>query len=99
MAGPIYKMFRIRTKDAWYQLSEAEQNAFFEKLDEAMEKVGGKTILTCNSRWHSEEWSLWGVEEFPSLEAVQDLARLLGEMKWFRYCESESILGTAIPET
>ena len=40
MAQPIYKFFMGRFSEAWYQLSEAEQEGFEAKLDEALEKVG-----------------------------------------------------------
>ena len=94
MAGPIYKMFYLRMKEAWFQLSQEERNALFARIDEAMKSVGGKSMLTCESSWNSEKWWYWGVEEFPSMEAVQEYARLLAEVEWFRYCDSESLLGT-----
>ena len=94
MAGPIYKMFYLRMKEAWFQLSQEERDALFARIDEAMKSVGGKSMLTCESSWNSEKWWYWGVEEFPSMEAVQEYARLLAEVEWFRYCDSESLLGT-----
>jgi hypothetical protein len=99
MAEPIYKMYRVGAKDAWYQLSKEEQDAMFAKVDEARQSVGGKVILYCNSAWDSEKWLIWGVEEFPSLEAVQEFARCLMDLNWFRYVDSEILLGTAVPET
>jgi hypothetical protein len=94
MAGPIYKMFYLRMKEAWFQLSKEEQDAIFVKMDEAMKSVGGTSMLMCESAWNSEKWWYWGVEEFPNIEAVQEYARCLGELDWFRYCESETLLGT-----
>lgn len=97
MAGPIYKMFYLRMKEAWFQLSKEEQDSLFAKIEEAMKSVGGTSMLTCESAWNSEKWWYWGVEEFPSIEAVQEYARCLGEIDWFRYCESETLLGTKMP--
>ena len=94
MAGPIYKMFRAGVKEAWYQLSKEEQDALFAKIQDAMKSVGGKSILVCNSSWNSEQWLFWGVEEFPSLEAVQEYARCLEDLNWFRYVEAEVLLGS-----
>jgi hypothetical protein len=94
MAQPIYKMFYARMKEAWYQLSKEERDAIFGKLEEAMTKVGGKPMLICDSSWSSEKWSFWGVEEYPSMEAVQEYASRLVELDWFRYCDSEILLGT-----
>ena len=95
MAGPVYKMFYARMKEAWFQLSKEEQGALFGKIEEAMKKVGGKSMITCDSSWNSEKWWFWGVEEYPNIEAVQEYAKLLNEIDWLRYCNSETLLGTA----
>ena len=96
MAGPVYKLFYARMKEAWYQLSKEEQNLLFEKLEAALKQVGGKSVITCNSTWSSERWLFWGVEEFPNIEAIQEHAKLLGDLNWFRYCNSETLLGAAM---
>jgi hypothetical protein len=36
----IYKVFMARFPEAWYQLSEEEQNSFKAKMGEALEKAG-----------------------------------------------------------
>lgn len=95
MAGPVYKMFYARMKEAWFQLSKEEQDSLFGKLEEALKKVGGKAVITCDSTWNSEKWWFWGVEEFPSIEAIQDHTKLLADLNWMRYCQSETLLGTA----
>ena len=77
MTGPIYKMFRVGGKESWYQLSKEEQDTMFAKIDEARQSVGGKVVLMCDSSWDSERWLFWGVEEFPSLEAMQEFTRCL----------------------
>jgi hypothetical protein len=97
MAGPIYKMFRVGGKEAWYQLSKEQQDAMFAKLAEARQSVGAKVLISCDSSWNSEQWLFWGVEEFPSLEAVQEFTSRLMEMNWFRYVDSDVLLGTAMP--
>jgi len=98
MAGPVYKMFYARWKEAWFQLSKEEQQSLFEKIEEAMKKVGGKSMLICDSSWTSEQWWFWGVEEYPNIEAVQEYANLLNEIGWLRYVDSETLLGTAVPQ-
>jgi hypothetical protein len=91
-------MFRAGVKEAWYQLSKEEQDALFAKIQDAMKSVGGKSMLVCNSSWNSEQWLFWGVEEFPSLEAVQEYSRCLEELNWFRYVYSEVLLGSKAEE-
>ncbi len=93
MAGKVYKFWRMRPTEALYQLSEEEQNAYMAKVQEAREKVGGKSIVTCSTFWSDEEWLAYGVEEFPSIEAAQQHAQLLYEMNHYRYIEGESTLG------
>jgi hypothetical protein len=94
MAGPIYKLWMARYTDAWYQLSEEEQNSHNAKVAGALEKVGGKTVIMCTSAWSSEQWLGFGLEEFPDIEAVQRHTEELFALDHFRYLESESILGT-----
>ena len=99
MAQPIYKMWRVGVKEAWYQLSKEQQDTLFAKVDEAMKSVGGKSMVFCNSSWHSEQWQYFGLEEFPSIEAVQEYNRCLMELDWFRYLDSDILLGTTLPES
>jgi hypothetical protein len=94
MAGKVYKFWKMRFKEAWYELSEEEQSAQMAKVVEALEKAGGKSIITCSTFWSDEKWMAHGVEEFPSVKAAQQHAQLLLEMGHFRYAEGESTLGT-----
>jgi hypothetical protein len=94
MAGPIYKLWMFKYTDAWYQLSEEEQAAHFSRLQEAYEKVGGKMFIACSSAWSAEQWVMFGLDEFPDIEAVQEFTELLLEQDHFRYIESMSVLGT-----
>jgi hypothetical protein len=96
MAGPVYKMFRARWKEAWFALSEEEQKTLGAKVVDALKQAGGKEVIFCNSSWSSEQWWAFGVEEFPDLEAVQQHTKLLEELNWMRYVEAETLLGTAV---
>ena len=96
MAEPIYKLFMGRFSEAWYQLSKEEQNSLIAKLNGALEKVGGKRPLLCDSSWSSDQWSFAGIEEFPNMEAVQKFTAALQELNWFRYCENTNVLGTKL---
>jgi hypothetical protein len=96
MAEPIYKFFTARFSEAWYQLSKDEQKSLIAKLDEALEKVGGKRPILCDSSWSSDQWLVAGVEEFPNIEAVQKYMAALKQLNWFRYCESTNVLGTKL---
>ena len=97
MSGPIYKVFLFRNTEAYYQASEAERNEFLSKLGDAFQKVGGKRLVMCNSYWSSDQWSIFGVEVFPDIEAVQQYAEAMNELNMPRYVESMSVLGTELP--
>lgn len=94
MAKPIYKVWMGHVTDAWYALSQAEQNSLLQKVQGTLVQVGGKAVVTCDSSWSSEQTPLFGVEEYPDIEAVQKHAALLAELNWFRYIESTTVLGT-----
>jgi hypothetical protein len=96
MAAPIYKVFMGRFLEPWHQLSEEERKGFIAKLDQALEKVGGKRPTICDSSWSSDQWVIAGIEEFPNIEAVQNYMAAVNELKLFRYVESISVLGTKI---
>jgi hypothetical protein len=96
MAGPVYKMFHARWTEAWYQLSEEQREGLFGKMNETAEKLGVKSVVICDSSWNSEKWLFWGVEEYPDMEAVQEYTKCLVELNWFRYCDSETLLGTRV---
>jgi hypothetical protein len=99
MSAPIYKLFMFRNTEAFYQASEEERNEFLGKLNAAFEKVGGKRVVTCNSYWASDQWSIFGVEIFPNIEAVQQYAEAMNELNMPRYVESMSLLGTEFQDS
>ena len=99
MAQAIYHMFLAKPTEAWYQLSREEQDNLIAKSAAAREQVGGKEVVFCNSGWAAEQWSLWGVEQYPDLEAVQKHHELLTALNWFRYIESMTFLGTKVPSS
>ena len=101
MAGPVYKLFRVGGySEAFYELSQEEKDSLMAKHDEDFEKAGGKRILFCDSKWSSGQWAFFGVEEFPSIEALQENEKDLGEMNWHRYVKSGMVvLGTKWEES
>ena len=93
MAKTIYQLFTARFTEAWYQLSKEEQDQVLAKQAESSEKVGTKNIVFAESVWSNEEWQFFGVNEYPSLEALQEHTNDLVEIEWFRYIDSKVILG------
>jgi len=94
--APIYKFWQATFNEAWYQLSTEEQGQRLAKVQAALEQVGGKPLVICDSEWSNEQWQVFGVEEFPDIEAVQKHTKLLRELDWGRYLTSISTLGTKL---
>lgn len=91
MSEPIYKFFRGRFLPDWYQLSQEEQKSLLAKLNEALEKLGAKRTILCNTYWSTDEWLWAGVEEFPSIEAVQKYMATLQELNWGRVFQGSDL--------
>ena len=95
---PIYKLYMMKPKEAWFALSKEEQRALIKSDSDLshkmMSQLGGRSILACDCFWSTEDWLLFGVEEYPDIEAVQESTRAFREMGWFKYFESRILLGT-----
>jgi hypothetical protein len=94
MAQPIYKLFLGNRTEAWHKLPAEEQHALLAKVNDALEQVGGKRVVSCDPSWSTEQWHFWGVEEFPDIQAVMKHTKLLADLKWDRYVETMTVLGT-----
>ena len=93
MANPVYQLFTARFTEAWYQLSQQERDQLLAKQEESMQKAGGKNLAFAESVWSNEKWQFFGVNEFPDLETLQAHTARLIEIEWFRYIDSNVILG------
>jgi len=96
MSEPIYKFFRGRFLPDWYQLSKEEQSSLVAKLNEGLEKVGGKRLALCDSSLVLGSMIGEWIRGIPNIEAVHKYTATLNELKWFRSCESTSLLGTKL---
>jgi hypothetical protein len=97
MAQPIYKLWFMRYKEAWYKLTPAERDQLMAKDQESLKEAGAESIVMCVSGTFNEQWLGWGVEKYPSLEAMQKHTMRLFEIDWFEYIESKTCLGTEMP--
>jgi hypothetical protein len=96
MAQSIYKLWQGRLTDAWHQLSQQEQQRLLSQVMDALKTVGGRELVICDAAWSNERWPIFGVEEFPDLEAVQRHEQMLTDLNWLRYIESRTTLGTEL---
>ena len=98
MAQPVYKLWMSKFTPAWYDLTKEEQDKHGARIDEALKQVGGDQLMVRVCVWASEEFDAWGVEKFPSFEAVQQYALALFNMGHYKYNTAKSILGIDMPQ-
>ena len=95
MAQPIYQLWQARpTEASARRLSQEEQQRLLGQVMEALDTAGGKELVICDAAWSNERWPVFGVEEFPDIEAVQRHEQILTDLNWLRYMESRTTLGT-----
>ncbi|MFN8560921.1 MAG: hypothetical protein U0703_04685 [Anaerolineae bacterium] len=75
MAAPIYKLWMARTTEAWYQLSSEEQNSLLQKVQDTLVQVGGKSTVTCDSSWSSEQWVFLGSRSILTWKPCKNMQR------------------------
>ena len=92
---PIIRVFFAKIKEAFYNLSEEEKKAFMLKDRENLDELGMKILMMIDCRWSNEEWDFVGIEEWPTIEALEKRAQFeKEELEAFRYVESKTYLGT-----
>jgi hypothetical protein len=92
---PIIRLLFARIKEAFYKLSEEEKLEFMRKDRENWEELGCKLLMMIDCRWSNEEWNYVGVEEWPTIEALEKRAKFeYEELEKYRYIESKTYLGT-----
>ncbi len=95
MSEPIYKAFRVSFSEAWYRLSKDDQKSLIAKVNDALERVGGKAVIPlCDSTWSNERWEFFGVEMYPDMAALQKHSELLKAFDWARYHTHSTLIGT-----
>lgn len=98
MSQPVYKVWFMRYKQPWYELTAEKQKKLIARDKKSLPEVGCEVILSCSAAWASEKWVAWGVDKYPSLEALQQHAQNLQDMEWFNYVEAEGYLGIEMPQ-
>ena len=92
---PIIRLLFARIKEAFYKLSEEEKLEFMRKDRENWEELGCKLLMMIDCRWSNEEWNYVGVEEWPTIEALEKRAKFeYEELEKFKFIESKTYLGT-----
>jgi hypothetical protein len=79
--------------EASYNLTTQQQMDVIAKSQASLADVGAITLLDCTCRWANESVMRFGIEAYPSLEALQKHSAMLDNLEWHKYCDSFTILG------
>ena len=92
---PVIRLYFAKMKDAFSDLSDEEKMAFMQKDRENLDKLGMKAVSMIDCSWSNEEWDYIGVEQWPSMEAIEKREIFENEeLEVFKYVESKTLLGT-----
>ena len=92
---PIIRLFFAKMKDTFIDLPEEGKIAFMRKDRENLDELGMKAVTMIDCSWSNEEWDYIGVEQWPSLEAIEIREQFENdELEVFKYVESKTYLGT-----
>lgn len=89
----ITHIFVARHTEAWYGASE-ETRAGLMQTQEQNETLGSRFVMVGYTRPVQEEWEAWGLELYPSMEALKQSALAMEKVDWWRYFEARTFLGT-----
>jgi hypothetical protein len=93
----IIRVMFVKIKPAYYKLSEEEQQEFMRRDREKMEELGYKLHFMLDCSLSNEEWNFIGVEEWPSMEAVNQIEKFHEEeLEASRYAEYKTYLCTPV---
>lgn len=92
---PIIRLYFAKMKDAFAALPEDQRAAFMKKDRENLDALGMQAVAMIDCRWSNEEWDYVGVEQWPSLDAIEQRERFeREELEVSRYVESKTLLGS-----
>ena len=92
---PIIRLFFAKMKDTFINLQEEEKMAFMRRDRENLDELGMKAVTMIDCSWSNEEWDYIGVEQWPSIAAIEKREQFENEeLEVFKYVESKTYLGT-----
>jgi hypothetical protein len=96
--NPIFQCWVVRSNpaatDFRTRLSKEEEAAMSKAHDESLARYKSFAWLLCDSYWSDDQYSAFGVNVYPSIEAEQYHKAELAKMHWEKYFDSFAILGT-----
>ena len=94
-ASPIIRLYFAKMKNSFGELSDQQKMEFMRKDRENLDRLGMKAISMIDCSSTSDEWDFIGVEQWPSMKAVEKRKIFEDEeLEVSKYVESKTILGT-----
>jgi hypothetical protein len=91
---PIIRLMFVNIKETFSDLSDEEKMEFMRKDRKNLDELGCK-FETINCSGSNEEWQFIGIEEWPSMEAIEKRTKFeKEELELPKYVESKTIVGT-----
>jgi len=92
---PIIRLFFAKMKEAFNNLPDEEKLAFMKRDRQNLDKLGMKAVTMVNCSWSNEDWDYIGVEQWPSMAAIEEREQFENEVLGVsKYIVSKTILGT-----
>ncbi len=92
---PIIRLFFAKMKEAFAALPEEEKKAFMRRDRKNLDELGMKAVAMVDCHWSNDEWDYVGVEQWPSIEAIEMREQFeKKELEISKYVESKIYLGT-----
>ena len=92
---PVIRLFFVKMKKSFLELPEEEKVAFMRKDRKNLDELGMKAITMINCAGFNQEWDYIGVEQWPSMEAIEKREKFeKEELNVSQYVDSKTCLGT-----
>jgi len=92
---PVIRLFFAKMKKAFLDLPEEEKMVFMRKDRENLDALGMKAVTMVNCSWSNDEWDYIGIEQWPSMEAIEKREKFENEeLEVSKYVESKTYIGT-----
>ncbi|MEJ2214910.1 MAG: hypothetical protein P8Y20_12865 [Gammaproteobacteria bacterium] len=92
---PIIRLYFAKMKNSFLELPEEEKVAFMQKDRENLDELGMKAITMINCTGLNQEWDYIGVEQWPSMEAIEKREKFENEvLNVSKYVDSKTYHGT-----
>ena len=75
--APIYKLWMASPTAAYWRLPSKSETPWRPKSQTLASKSVARRSCMCTPMWSAEQWAVFGVEEFPNIEAVQRYSEFL----------------------